>query len=278
MASITKYFDKSSSKKRELSEQSNNGDEPKKQREGSQDLTDGWDDIFLEGLTSPENSAALVNFLKKLEVMIKNVADTTESTRSSQIKGEQHLVEMNQSISTINEKLIELEKKLKEKDEIIDELQGNVKELSKTVDYLNVQIDKQEQYSRRNCLLLHNVGERENEDTDQLVIDTRNDNMNEKISINDIDRTHRLGPVKSEENRKRPIIVKFSRYYVKNKIFRNKKQLKGKNFSITESLTKRRMGELTKARAEHGFKNVWTNDGKILFKNETSKKVKVFYD
>ena len=110
-------------------------------------MTDGWDDIFLEGLTSPENSAALVNFLKKLEVMIKNVADTTESTRSSQIKGEQHLVEMNQSISTINEKLIELEKKLKEKDEIIDELQGNVKELSKTVDYLNVQIDKQEQYS-----------------------------------------------------------------------------------------------------------------------------------
>ena len=127
-------------------------------------------------------------------------------------------------------------------------------------------------------MLLHNVGESENEDTDQLVINTINDNMNEKISINDIDRTHRLGPVKSEENRKRPIIVKFSRYYVKNKIFRNKKQLKGKNFSITESLTKRRMGELTKARAEHGFKNVWTNDGKILFKNETSKKVKVFYD
>ena len=65
MDDTTKYIEKSSgSKKRELSEQSNNGDERKKQREGSLDAQEGWDDIFLEGLTSPDNSGALVSFLK----------------------------------------------------------------------------------------------------------------------------------------------------------------------------------------------------------------------
>ena len=151
-------------------------------------------------------------------------------------------------------------------------------ELFETVNTLNKELDKQEQYSRRNCLLINNVGEEENEDTNQLMINTINQNMEEKISINVIDRTHRLGPVRKEGNKKIPIIVKFSRYYVKNKGFRNKKQLKGKNFSITESLTKRRMGELTNARNEHGLKNVWTNDGKILYKDATSRKVKVYYN
>ena len=34
--------------------------------------------------------------------------------------------------------------------------------------------------------------------------------------------------------------------------------------SITESLTKRRVVELKKAREMHGFKNVWSQDGKIF--------------
>ena len=35
--------------------------------------------------------------------------------------------------------------------------------------------------------------------------------------------------------------------------------------SITESLTKRRVVELKKAREVYDFKNVWPQDGKILF-------------
>ena len=34
--------------------------------------------------------------------------------------------------------------------------------------------------------------------------------------------------------------------------------------SITESLTKRRIVELKKAREMYGFKNVWLQDGKML--------------
>ena len=53
----------------------------------------------------------------------------------------------------------------------------------------------------------------------------------------------------------------------------------GKSESITESLTKRRVVELKKAREMYGFKNVWSQDGKILFSDVNDRnKVKVFYD
>ena len=49
--------------------------------------------------------------------------------------------------------------------------------------------------------------------------------------------------------------------------------------SITESLTKRRVIELKKAREMYDFRNVWSHDGKILFLDVNDrKKVKEFYN
>ena len=50
------------------------------------------------------------------------------------------------------------------------------------------------------------------------------------------------------------------------------------NASITESLTPKRMEILKKARIEHGFINVWTSDGKILYKSSTKNRVKLYYE
>ena len=52
--------------------------------------------------------------------------------------------------------------------------------------------------------------------------------MGEGITIHDIDRTHRLGKRKLDNNVPRPIIVKFARYNVRDRIFKTKKKLKGK--------------------------------------------------
>ena len=51
-----------------------------------------------------------------------------------------------------------------------------------------------------------------------------------------------------------------------DKVFKNKKKLEGKCYSITESLTALRMEKLTEACNSFGFTNVWTRDGKILHK------------
>ena len=124
----------------------------------------------------------------------------------------------------------------------------------------------------------HSVKENEKEDTDEVVIEFFEKEMEEKLSANDIDRSHRLGK-KQTESRPRPIIIKFTRYNVRNVIFRKKKILKGKAVSITENLTKKRITEMKVARETYGFKNVWSQDGKILYTDANDRnKIKVFYD
>ena len=71
-------------------------------------------------------------------------------------------------------------------------------------------VDRQEQYSRRNCFLIHGIVEETVQDTDEKIINTRQQSMGETIKSQDIDRSHRLGKPKSSKNAKsRPMIVKF---------------------------------------------------------------------
>ena len=67
-----------------------------------------------------------------------------------------------------------------------------------------------------------------------------------------------------------PIIVKLARYYVWGRVFN------GTGKSITESLTTKRIGLLNDAREKYGFNNVWSYNGKILYKADIE--VKVYYD
>ena len=126
--------------------------------------------------------------------------------------------------------------------------------------------DDQEQYSRRNCLLIHGLTETKTEDTDEMVLDVINNKLNIEMSQISIDRSHRLGKQKGPRQKPQAIIVKFTRYKDKHHVFRNKKLLKGVGISFTERLALKRMEHLKKAREQHGFVNVSTLDGKIMFK------------
>ena len=74
----------------------------------------------------------------------------------------------------------------------------------------------------------------------------------------------------------RAIVVKFTRYKDRHHVFRYKKLLKGAGISVKESLTVKRMEHLKKAREQHDFANVWTLDGKIMFKGNDGNP-KVYY-
>ena len=150
--------------------------------------------------------------------------------------------------------------------------------MNKKVKNLEKEIDKHEQYSCRNCLLVHRIVETDDEVTDDLVIDTISPKMNIEISLANLDRTHRIGKKQPGQNKPRPMILKLSRYNVTKKVFSNKKIPRGSNVSITESLIPKRKEILKKARIEHWFTNVWTSDGKILYKSATDNKVKLYYE
>ena len=69
--------------------------------------------------------------------------------------------------------------------------------------------------------------------------------------------------------------MKFSRYSVRGRAFGEKRKLKGTG-SITESLTTKRIRQLNDVREKYCFNNVWSYDGKILYK--INNEVKVYYD
>ena len=66
-------------------------------------------------------------------------------------------------------------------------------ELNERIEELENKIDCQELYWRRNCILIHEIAENKEENTNQQTTDFINDNLN--ITINDIviDRSHKIG-------------------------------------------------------------------------------------
>ena len=93
----------------------------------------------------------------------------------------------------LTSKFDELEKERKEKDELINSLQIEVSSLKVEVKNLEKKTNDQEQYSRRNCFLIHGLNETKTENMDKMVLDVINDKLNMEMSQVSIDRSHRLG-------------------------------------------------------------------------------------
>ena len=139
-------------------------------------------------------------------------------------------------------------------------------------------MDRQEQYSRRNCLLIHGITEGNQENTDDLALQISKEKLDIELTQRDLDQTHRIGKNDKKSNRPRQVIVKFIRYNDRKNSFSKKKQPKNSGISITESLTKLKMSKLAKAREEFRFSNVWTEDGRICYIGKGSQFPKTYYN
>ena len=106
MNNITSFFDK---KKRELSNNSNDGQDTKKQREASslelsfKKASDG--DVFKDYLKSDDCILILKRCMENIEKKMEELCIATKNTKQSQIKGEWQLVSMNETINFISEKI-----------------------------------------------------------------------------------------------------------------------------------------------------------------------------
>ena len=157
------------------------------------------------------------------------------------------------------------EEKIKKK---VEELNGTVYKINKRIEELESKSDRQEQYFKRNCILIHGIAENKEGNTDQQAIDFINDNLGIKLNKIDMDRSHRIGRYDKAKNKARPIIVKFAPYSVRGRVFHEKRKSKGTGKSITESLTTKGL-----ARGKYGFNNVWSYDDTILYKVNNEVKV-----
>ena len=124
---IAKYFERIS-KKRNLSINSSN-EASKKLCEGSldnsavSDLSANNDDLFTEGLKSPECVSILMNCMQNLEKKVGQIFKMLVKTEDRQIKGECQLTDLAKGVEFITKKFDEYEKDRQEKDAIIAALQ-----------------------------------------------------------------------------------------------------------------------------------------------------------
>lgn len=151
-------------------------------------------------------------------------------------------------------------------------LEGQNTALMSRVAVLEKAADQAEQYSRRNNIRISGCPETANEDTDNIVLKMASD-IGCDLQVHEIDRSHRVG--KPGENRTRPreIIVKFTSYRARQKLYKMRVALKDHGYQgtfLNEDLTQYRSKLLYEARkvvkAERA-KGAWSSDGNILIKD-----------
>ena len=100
---------------------------------------------------------------------------------------------------------------------MITSLEGKKLELTEKVDKLSFLVDRQEQYFRINCILMHGVKENPTKDIDEVVVNKIKSEVELEISPRDIDRTYRIGVPSKGKNR--TIINNFERQYTGQSVF-----------------------------------------------------------
>ena len=155
--------------KQDLSSKSNDRDNSKRPRESSLDdsIANATNtDVFTEPLRSKECVAILYSCIKKLEEEMKKVLQMCEKTKDSQIKGKSPLNSLSEVMGFLNNKFEEYERERQEKDKIIDSMNSDISNMNEKIEKLEKIVNRQEQYSCRNCLLLRCIGEAERENID----------------------------------------------------------------------------------------------------------------
>ena len=176
LTDITKYFDRNS-KKRDVSDNSNQEESSKKLKDGSLNTSRASDipeELFTKSLKSPDCVNILFSSIKSVERQITQIFKNVKELKEAQIEGEKHVADLTEAIDFISNKFEEYDKDRKEKEERIKTLEECLSNMSKRVDSLSSQVDKQEQCLRCNCLLFHGIPENKNEKTDDICLGTLN--------------------------------------------------------------------------------------------------------
>ena len=161
----------------------------------------------------------------------------------------------------------------------VSSIEADQKSMFKEYTKLENKFDELEQYSRRNCLLIHGIPENESEDTTKVAIDTFA-KLDVTVTTGHIDRSHRLGRKTTNAStdkkmRPRPVIVKFTSYLQRSMVYRNKRKLKNSGKSITENLTVKRLQLLREASDNVSVQAAWSTDGRITCLLTNDKRVTI---
>ena len=115
-------------------------------------------------------------------------------------------------------KFDEYKKDKKQNEEKIKILEDNNLKLHDIIAILEKQIDRQEPYPRYTCIFLYDMQKSTCQIT-YIAAKTICKNINDNITVDDIDRSHRIGKYDPQKQNPRPVILKLARYNVRDSFF-----------------------------------------------------------
>ena len=178
-----------------------------------------------------------------------------------------------------------LSEQIKSLTEENDNLKKENTDLKARVDKIETAAEVAEQYSRRNCIRISGIPEDDSEDTDDTVLHIARA-MDVDLNVEEIVRSHRIG--KPKTTKPRDIIVKLATFRVRQRLLKDRKNLKTspykdgrfKGVYVNEDLTKFRSGILFDSRKlakERRIYSVWSSNGTILLKDNSNTVHKISY-
>ena len=196
--------------------------------------------------TRSKTSSTISQDLKEyFENLIEPLAKSTEINR------------LIQRLEDQEKKITELYKENERKDERILQLESTVALKKHHMDILIEKCDDVEQYTRRHSVRINGIegGNVKSEDIFEVLDKCYNDS-GLPFDRNEINRAHRVGKVKVDEEtnrRTQSIIVQYKSWDARCKLYQNRPKKKpgiDRKFTVSLDLTKRRLNLLNDARNE----------------------------
>lgn len=151
-------------------------------------------------------------------------------------------------------------------------LTNEVNTMKKHNHALESKVDFLEQKSKMCHLKLFGLKEKRGENLNDAVSKIFEErNIITRAEISSQMSCYRLGAFTSGSDKPRGVMINFATDSLCNKVFRNKKQLKGSKMVLVEDLTKLRYNLMVKAKGKFGRENVWSQGGSIFVKIRGSK-------
>ena len=120
--------------------------------------------------------------------------------------------------------MVEYENQLNQLEEKKEQLRD---EMVQKTNLLVFQLDRQEQYIRRETILIYGVEENKEDNNDgEKVLFKIADELEIDLEDNERQRVHRLGQRRRNNENPRPIIARLVSYKKRNEFFTNKRELK----------------------------------------------------
>lgn len=152
----------------------------------------------------------------------------------------------------------------------LEELKDEVNTLKRESTTISSKVNATEFHKNMKILVIHGIKEKST-DVYKEVLEIFQNKLNVSITMNEIDRCFRLGKNGQRKN-PRPLAVQFCQRWVRDKIFTNKRKLKGSNLLISEMLTAGNLNLFKTVKAKFG-NAAWTFGGVVYVQCDGNRKM-----